>query len=102
MQKFFSLLTFFKIIYQVFRQKLHRSFKNVKVVSNRMVFDDKGCLVAFKGKFCAFLFDLILNSLQVCIPYVIWFCFSEHKRHSLKLCLCMFTSLYHMVLLSLT
>ncbi|XP_065033020.1 uncharacterized protein LOC135664161 [Musa acuminata AAA Group] len=38
------------IIEEVFRQKLHRSFKNVKVVSNRMVFDEKGCLVAFKGK----------------------------------------------------
>ncbi|CAL9155741.1 unnamed protein product, partial [Musa hybrid cultivar] len=38
------------IIEEVFRQKLHRSFKNIKVVSNRMVFDEKGCLVAFKGK----------------------------------------------------
>ncbi|RWW68392.1 hypothetical protein BHE74_00024087, partial [Ensete ventricosum] len=42
------------IIEEVFRQKLHRSFKNIKIVSNRMVFDEKGCLVAFKGKFCAF------------------------------------------------
>ncbi|KAK1311009.1 hypothetical protein QJS10_CPA08g00039 [Acorus calamus] len=38
------------IIEEVFRQKLHRSFKNVKIVSNRMVFDNNGQLVAFKGK----------------------------------------------------
>ncbi|XP_011628048.2 7-methylguanosine phosphate-specific 5'-nucleotidase [Amborella trichopoda] len=38
------------IIEEVLRQKLHRSFKNVKVVSNRMVFDENGKLVAFKGK----------------------------------------------------
>ncbi|XP_020087497.1 7-methylguanosine phosphate-specific 5'-nucleotidase A isoform X2 [Ananas comosus] len=38
------------IIEEVFRQKLHRSFKNIKVVSNRMVFDENGRLVAFKGK----------------------------------------------------
>ncbi|KAK6933617.1 Pyrimidine 5'-nucleotidase, eukaryotic [Dillenia turbinata] len=38
------------IIEEVLRQKLHRSFKNVKIVSNRMVFDDKGCLISFKGK----------------------------------------------------
>ncbi|CAA6663565.1 unnamed protein product [Spirodela intermedia] len=37
------------IIEEVFRQKLHRSFKNIKIVSNRMVFDN-GRLVAFKGK----------------------------------------------------
>lgn len=36
-------------LYQVFRQKLHRPFKNVKIVSNRMMFDDSGNLVAFKG-----------------------------------------------------
>lgn len=35
-------------VLQVFRQKLHRSFKNIKIVSNRMVFDN-GRLVAFKG-----------------------------------------------------
>lgn len=35
---------------EVFRQKPHRPFKNVKIVSNRMVFDDNGNLVAFKGK----------------------------------------------------
>ncbi|RYQ92265.1 hypothetical protein Ahy_B09g098454 isoform C [Arachis hypogaea] len=34
----------------VLRQKLHRSFKNVKIVSNRMVFDNDGHLVSFKGK----------------------------------------------------
>lgn len=34
---------------KVFRQKLHRSFKNIKVVSNRMVFNEEGRLVAFKG-----------------------------------------------------
>ncbi|OEL34870.1 7-methylguanosine phosphate-specific 5'-nucleotidase [Dichanthelium oligosanthes] len=38
------------IIEEVFRQKLHRSFKNIKVVSNRMVFNEEGRLVAFKGK----------------------------------------------------
>ncbi|XP_057423773.1 uncharacterized protein LOC130717542 isoform X2 [Lotus japonicus] len=38
------------IIEEVLRQKLHRSFKNVKIVSNRMVFDDDGRLVSFKGK----------------------------------------------------
>ncbi|XP_068638106.1 uncharacterized protein [Aristolochia californica] len=38
------------IIEEVMRQKLHRSFKNVKIVSNRMAFDDNGCLLAFKGK----------------------------------------------------
>lgn len=37
-------------IIQVFRQKLHRSFKNVRVVSNRMIFDQNGQLVSFKGK----------------------------------------------------
>ncbi|XP_042409436.1 7-methylguanosine phosphate-specific 5'-nucleotidase A-like [Zingiber officinale] len=38
------------IIEEVFRQKLHRSFENIKVVSNRMVFDETGRLIAFKGK----------------------------------------------------
>lgn len=38
------------IIEEVLRQKLHRSFKNVRIVSNRMVFDDDGRLVSFKGK----------------------------------------------------
>ncbi|KAJ6816494.1 7-methylguanosine phosphate-specific 5'-nucleotidase A [Iris pallida] len=38
------------IIEEVFRQKLHRSFKNIKVVSNRMVFDDNDRLISFKGK----------------------------------------------------
>ncbi|KAK2971305.1 hypothetical protein RJ640_001331 [Escallonia rubra] len=38
------------IIEEVLRQKLHRSFKNVKIVSNRMVFDQNGHLVSFKGK----------------------------------------------------
>ncbi|KAJ4781550.1 Cytosolic 5-nucleotidase [Rhynchospora pubera] len=38
------------IIEEVFRQKLHRSFKNIKIVSNRMQFDESGRLVAFKGK----------------------------------------------------
>ncbi|XP_027366380.1 7-methylguanosine phosphate-specific 5'-nucleotidase A isoform X2 [Abrus precatorius] len=38
------------IIEEVLRQKLHRSFKNVRIVSNRMVFDDDGHLVSFKGK----------------------------------------------------
>jgi len=39
------------IIEEVFRQKLHRSFKNIKVVSNRMVFNEEGRLVSFKGEF---------------------------------------------------
>ncbi|KAG5404476.1 hypothetical protein IGI04_010595 [Brassica rapa subsp. trilocularis] len=38
------------VIEEVLRQKLHRTFKNVKIVSNRMVFDDDGRLVSFKGK----------------------------------------------------
>ncbi|GLJ31445.1 hypothetical protein SUGI_0631060 [Cryptomeria japonica] len=38
------------IIEEVMRQKLHKNFKNVKVVSNRMVFDIHGNLVGFKGK----------------------------------------------------
>ncbi|KAM7268664.1 hypothetical protein ACFE04_010830 [Oxalis oulophora] len=38
------------IIEEVLRQKLHRSFKNVEVVSNRMSFDEDGRLVSFKGK----------------------------------------------------
>eukprot|EP01018_Ginkgo_biloba_P010753 Gb_30867 [translate_table: standard] len=35
---------------QVMRQKLNRNFKNVKVVSNRMVFDANGNLTGFRGK----------------------------------------------------
>ncbi|KAK9912099.1 hypothetical protein M0R45_035974 [Rubus argutus] len=38
------------IIEEVMRQKVHKLFKNVKIVSNRMVFDDNGHLVSFKGK----------------------------------------------------
>ncbi|KAI4351235.1 hypothetical protein L6164_005611 [Bauhinia variegata] len=38
------------IIEEVLRQKLHRSFKNVKIVSNRMVFDNNSRLISFKGK----------------------------------------------------
>lgn len=38
------------IIEEVLRQKLHRSFNNVRIVSNRMVFDGNGNLVSFKGK----------------------------------------------------
>lgn len=38
------------IIEEVLRQKLHRTFKNVKIVSNRMVFDQNGNLTSFKGK----------------------------------------------------
>ncbi|CAA7052104.1 unnamed protein product [Microthlaspi erraticum] len=38
------------VIEEVLRQNLHRTFKNVKIVSNRMVFDDNGRLVSFKGK----------------------------------------------------
>ncbi|KAJ7974816.1 5'-nucleotidase [Quillaja saponaria] len=38
------------IIEEVLRQKLHRSFKNVRIVSNQMVFDDDGRLISFKGK----------------------------------------------------
>lgn len=38
------------VIEEVFRQKLQRSFKNIKIVSNRMVFDDNGHLVSFRGK----------------------------------------------------
>ncbi|KFK36772.1 hypothetical protein AALP_AA4G168500, partial [Arabis alpina] len=38
------------VIEEVLRQKLRRTFKNVKIVSNRMVFDDVGRLNSFKGK----------------------------------------------------
>lgn len=38
------------IIEEVFRQKLHRPFNNVRIVSNRMIFDQNGHLVTFKGK----------------------------------------------------
>ncbi|KAL3838143.1 hypothetical protein ACJIZ3_022734 [Penstemon smallii] len=38
------------IIKEVLRQKLHRSFKNVNIVSNRMVFNQNGDLVSFRGK----------------------------------------------------
>ncbi|GAB4855198.1 hypothetical protein Ancab_023823 [Ancistrocladus abbreviatus] len=38
------------IIEEVLRQKLPRCFKNIEIVSNRMVFDDNGHLLAFKGK----------------------------------------------------
>ncbi|XP_028804294.1 7-methylguanosine phosphate-specific 5'-nucleotidase A isoform X1 [Neltuma alba] len=38
------------IIEEVLRQKLHRTFTNVRIVSNRMVFDEDGHLVSFKGK----------------------------------------------------
>ncbi|KAJ9159700.1 hypothetical protein P3X46_025181 [Hevea brasiliensis] len=38
------------IIEEVLRQKVHRSFRNVKIVSNRMIFDDDGRLISFKGK----------------------------------------------------
>ncbi|KAI8539635.1 hypothetical protein RHMOL_Rhmol09G0198100 [Rhododendron molle] len=38
------------IIEEVLRQKLHRSFKNVRIVSNRMVFNLSGQLVSFRGK----------------------------------------------------
>ncbi|XP_007010498.2 PREDICTED: 7-methylguanosine phosphate-specific 5'-nucleotidase A isoform X2 [Theobroma cacao] len=38
------------IIEEVLRQKVHRSFMNIKIVSNRMLFDDSGHLVSFKGK----------------------------------------------------
>ncbi|KAG5575055.1 hypothetical protein H5410_055189 [Solanum commersonii] len=37
------------IIEEVLKQKVHRSFKNVRVVSNRMVFDENGHLQSFKG-----------------------------------------------------
>ncbi|KZV55258.1 7-methylguanosine phosphate-specific 5'-nucleotidase [Dorcoceras hygrometricum] len=38
------------IIEEVLRQKLRRSFDNVKIVSNRMVFDQSGNLLSFEGK----------------------------------------------------
>ncbi|BBN69122.1 5'-nucleotidase [Prunus dulcis] len=38
------------IIEEVLRQKIHRLFKNVKIVSNRMVFNNNGHLVSFQGK----------------------------------------------------
>lgn len=71
------------LLYQVLRQKLHRSFKNVRIVSNRMVFEQNGDLVSFKGILsllkgfsvkkclfcCASLSDLhYINSL------IFWYC----------------------------
>lgn len=38
------------IIEEVLRQKLHRVFPNVRVVSNRMEFDENGDLTGFKGR----------------------------------------------------
>lgn len=38
------------IIEEVMRQKLKKKFKNIEVVSNRMVFDDNGNLTGFRGK----------------------------------------------------
>ncbi|CAI0410671.1 unnamed protein product, partial [Linum tenue] len=38
------------IIEEVLRQKIHRSFKNVRIVSNRMEFNRDGRLISFKGK----------------------------------------------------
>ncbi|KAL6977090.1 5'-nucleotidase [Sarracenia purpurea var. burkii] len=38
------------IIEEVLRRKLHRCFKNIKIVSNRMVFNQSGQLISFKGK----------------------------------------------------
>ncbi|XP_074312382.1 uncharacterized protein LOC141647911 [Silene latifolia] len=38
------------IIEEVLRQRFDRSFKNIEIVSNRMMFDDSGNLLAFKGK----------------------------------------------------
>ncbi|XP_021773462.1 7-methylguanosine phosphate-specific 5'-nucleotidase A-like [Chenopodium quinoa] len=38
------------IIEEVLRQRIQRSFKNIEIVSNRMVFDNEGNLSAFKGK----------------------------------------------------
>ncbi|XP_043711228.1 cytosolic 5'-nucleotidase 3A-like isoform X2 [Telopea speciosissima] len=38
------------VIEEVLRQKLPRFPKNVKIVSNQMVFSNDGCLVSFKGK----------------------------------------------------
>ncbi|GKD08501.1 7-methylguanosine phosphate-specific 5'-nucleotidase A, partial [Tanacetum coccineum] len=35
---------------EVLRRKLHRTFKNVKIVSNRMKFDQNGNLLSFTGK----------------------------------------------------
>ncbi|CAL1374088.1 unnamed protein product [Linum trigynum] len=38
------------IIEEVLRQKIHRPFKNVRIVSNRMEFNSDGRLISFKGK----------------------------------------------------
>ncbi|KAL6893572.1 hypothetical protein ACP4OV_007670 [Aristida adscensionis] len=50
------------IIEEVFRQKLHRSFKNIKIVSNRMVFNEEGRLVAFKVRYAL---SSLFNSCRV-------------------------------------
>lgn len=48
---------------QVLRQKLHRSFKNVRIVSNRMVFNLSGQLVSFKGIFVHLMTELFLPAI---------------------------------------
>ncbi|KAF6169987.1 hypothetical protein GIB67_034379 [Kingdonia uniflora] len=50
------------IIEEVLRHKLHRAFKNVKIVSNRMVFNSDGRLVSFKG--------ILLHILYIHLPPV--------------------------------
>jgi Pyrimidine 5'-nucleotidase (UMPH-1) len=39
---------------------MHRSFKNITIVSNRMQFDERGCLVAFKGQISLFYFYIFI------------------------------------------
>ncbi|KAI8539624.1 hypothetical protein RHMOL_Rhmol09G0197700 [Rhododendron molle] len=51
---------FSKFDYEVLRHKLHRSFKNVRIVSNRMVFNLSGQLVSLK--FRCIIKNLVLVS----------------------------------------
>lgn len=61
--KYFDLVTIlFSSLQQVLHQKLHRSFKNVKIVSNRMEFDQNGHLVSFKGNFLILRKELEISS----------------------------------------
>jgi len=56
--------------YQVLRQNLDRTFKNVKIVSNRMVFNDDGQLVSFKGIIFGWCFIIHLSAF---INSHLWF-----------------------------
>ena len=54
---------------QVLRQKLHRVFPNIRVVSNRMEFDGNGDLTGFKGEVLVYpTFRMYTSSI---VPYIV-------------------------------